>query len=172
MSIKGKFNLNTLACKSSDSIPTAYSTADSPSAEATSKILTPEALKFLTILHRTFNQIRIDLLANRDKVQAELDQGKKLHFLHSTQKIRDDVSWRCAPPGPGLEDRRVEITGPTDRKMVINALGSGAKTFMADMEGEFARLIARVIGPKDQANRDRLELAYLEQLGQWPSQLV
>jgi malate synthase len=111
-------------------------TAESPSSEATSKILTPEALKFLATLHRTFNPIRKQLLANRDKVQAELDSGKHLHFLQSTQKIREDVAWRCAPPGPGLEDRRVEITGPTDRKMVINALGSGAKTFMADFEGE------------------------------------
>lgn len=108
--------------------------AESPSSEATSKILTPEALKFLATLHRTFNPIRKQLLANRDKVQAELDSGKHLHFLQSTQKIREDVAWRCAPPGPGLEDRRVEITGPTDRKMVINALGSGAKTFMADFE--------------------------------------
>lgn len=111
--------------------------AESPSSEATSKILTPEALKFLMILHRTFNPIRKRLLENRDAVQAELDAGKHLHFLHSTQKIREDVAWQCAPPGPGLEDRRVEITGPTDRKMVINALGCGAKTFMADFEGEF-----------------------------------
>ncbi|KAL1405340.1 Malate synthase, glyoxysomal [Vanrija albida] len=97
-------------------------------------ILTPEALKFLTILHRTFDKRRRELLDNRKKVQAELDKGKPLTFLPETKAIRDEVSWHCAPPGPGLEDRRVEITGPTDRKMVINALNSGAKTFMADFE--------------------------------------
>ncbi|AAW45155.1 hypothetical protein CNBL2980 [Cryptococcus deneoformans B-3501A] len=97
-------------------------------------ILSTEALEFLALLHRTFNKRRLELLKNREKVQAELDQGKPLSFLPETREIRENLAWNCAPPGPGLEDRRVEITGPTDRKMVINALNSGAKTFMADFE--------------------------------------
>ena len=68
-------------------------------------------------------------------MQRRLDAGEQLDFPKETAHIRADPSWTCAPPAPGLEDRRVEITGPTDRKMVINALNSGAKTFMADFEG-------------------------------------
>ncbi|WVO24097.1 malate synthase A [Cryptococcus decagattii] len=97
-------------------------------------ILSTQALEFLAVLHRTFNKRRLELLKNREKVQAELDQGKSLSFLPETREIRENLAWSCAPPGPGLEDRRVEITGPTDRKMVVNALNSGAKTFMADFE--------------------------------------
>ncbi|KAK8844808.1 malate synthase A [Kwoniella newhampshirensis] len=97
-------------------------------------IITAPGLEFLAILHRTFEGKRQELLKNREKVQAELDKGKPLTFLPETREIREAPAWRCAPPGPGLEDRRVEITGPTDRKMVINALNSGAKTFMADFE--------------------------------------
>jgi malate synthase len=108
--------------------------APAPSSAATSKILTPEALRFLAVLHRTFDGKRRELLKARDDVQKRLDAGEKLHFLKETAHIRSSPSWRCAPPGPGLEDRRVEITGPTDRKMVINALNSGSKTFMADFE--------------------------------------
>jgi malate synthase len=73
----------------------------------------------------------------RDTIQQRLDSGEQLNFPTETAHIRADPSWVCAPPAPGLEDRRVEITGPTDRKMVINALNSGAKTFMADFEGTF-----------------------------------
>lgn len=65
---------------------------------------------------------------------ANPSQGKPLGFLPETKAVREAPSWQCAPPAPGLQDRRVEITGPTDRKMVINALNSGAKTFMADFE--------------------------------------
>lgn len=105
------------------------------SSEAAQKILTPEALEFLARMHRTFNKTRLSLLAARQDLQKQLDSGSaKLGFLKETEAIRSAPSWRCAPPGPGLEDRRVEITGPTDRKMVINALNSGAKTFMADFE--------------------------------------
>lgn len=76
------------------------------------------------------------LLDVRDAIQLRLDSGEQLDFLKETAHIRADPSWVCAHPAPGLEDRRVEITGPTDRKMVVNALNSGAKTFMADFEGE------------------------------------
>ncbi|ORX35126.1 malate synthase [Kockovaella imperatae] len=102
--------------------------------KGTEKILSNEALEFLATVHRTFDSRRKELLENRRKVQADLDKGKTLKFLSETEAIRKSPAWACAPPGPGLEDRRVEITGPTDRKMVINALNSGAKTFMADFE--------------------------------------
>nr|AOR81604.1 malate synthase [Phaffia rhodozyma] len=101
---------------------------------AQAEILTPEALQFIATLHRTFDGTRKELLLNRLTLQAELDKGAQLTFPPETQHVRDDPNWRGAPIGPGLEDRRVEITGPTDRKMVINALNSGAKTFMADFE--------------------------------------
>jgi malate synthase len=102
---------------------------------AQSQILTDDALKFLAALHRTFESTRQSLLVARETAQKKLDSGIPLEFPPETQAIRNDPAWVCAPPAPGLEDRRVEITGPTDRKMVINALNSGAKTFMADFEG-------------------------------------
>jgi len=106
-----------------------------PGAQA--RILTDDALKFLAALHRTFEPTRQSLLKARESVQKYLDNGGKLDFPPETADIRAEPSWVCAPPAPGLEDRRVEITGPTDRKMVVNALNSGAKTFMADFEGKF-----------------------------------
>ena len=90
------------------------------------QILTPEAIKFLTVLHRNFETERQERLKARAVRQVELDGGKTLDFLPQTRHIREDPAWRCAPPSPGLRDRRVEITGPVDRKMVINALNSGA----------------------------------------------
>ncbi|EAA58182.1 MASY_EMENI Malate synthase, glyoxysomal [Aspergillus nidulans FGSC A4] len=88
------------------------------------KILTKEACAFLAILHRTFNPTRKALLQRRVDRQAEIDKGHLPDFLPETKHIRDDPSWKGAPPAPGLVDRRVEITGPTDRKMVVNALNS------------------------------------------------
>ena len=103
--------------------------------QAVAEILTDDALTFLAALHRTFNSTRQDLLIARDIVQQRLDAGAQLEFPPETAHIRAEPTWICAPPAPGLEDRRVEITGPPDRKMVVNALNSGAKTFMADFEG-------------------------------------
>ena len=103
--------------------------------KAQAQILTEDALKFLAALHRTFESTRQSLLVAREAAQQRLDAGQLLDFPAETKHIRADPSWLCAPPGPGLEDRRVEITGPPERKMVINALNSGAKTFMADFEG-------------------------------------
>jgi len=97
------------------------------------EILTGEALAFLAALQREFGPRRTELLAARKERQAALDSGQDLDFLPETAQIRSG-DWRVAPLGPGLEDRRCEITGPTDRKMVINALNSGAKVFMADFE--------------------------------------
>lgn len=111
--------------------------------EAQSKVLTDDALTFLSALHRTFESTRQSLLVAREATQKRLDAGIPLDFPAETEVIRNDPSWVCAPPAPGLEDRRVEITGPTDRKMVINALNSGAKTFMADFEGMYGHFMAR-----------------------------
>jgi malate synthase len=98
-----------------------------------SEILVPEALKLVAKLHRTFNGRRKELLERRNRRQAELDSGKTPDFLPETAQIRAG-NWRVAPIPRDITDRRVEITGPTDRKMVINALNSGAKVFMADFE--------------------------------------
>jgi malate synthase len=103
--------------------------------QAQAEILTEGALRFLAALHRTFDTTRQHLLSAREAAQARFDAGAPFDFPPETAHIRAEPSWHCAPPSPGLEDRRVEITGPTDRKMVINALNSGAKTFMADFEG-------------------------------------
>jgi malate synthase len=105
-----------------------------PSGHRYSEILTPEALDLVAVLHRELGQRRRDLLAARAARQLELSAGADLDFLTSTEAIRADPSWRVAPAAPGLIDRRVEITGPTDRKMTINALNSGAKVWLADFE--------------------------------------
>jgi malate synthase len=96
-------------------------------------ILTPEALAFAAGLQREFNPRRKELLAARVARQAQLDSGVRPDFLPETLAIREDT-WTCAPLPADLLDRRVEITGPVDRKMIINALNSGAKVFMADFE--------------------------------------
>jgi malate synthase len=103
--------------------------------QAQAEILTEGALQFLAALHQTFDTTRQQLLSAREAAQARFDAGASFDFPPETAHIRAEPSWHCASPSPGLEDRRVEITGPTDRKMVINALNSGAKTFMADFEG-------------------------------------
>jgi malate synthase len=96
-------------------------------------ILTPEALGFLAKLHRLFDGRRRQLLERRTRVQTELDGGRLPDFLPETRSIREG-DWAVAATPPDLLDRRVEITGPVDRKMVINALNSGARTYMADFE--------------------------------------
>ena len=102
---------------------------------AQAELFTDGALQFLAALHRTFESTRKSLLNAREEAQRRYDSGVTLDFAPETAAVRADPSWHCVAPGPGLEDRRTEITGPTDRKMVINALNSGAKTFMADFEG-------------------------------------
>ena len=103
--------------------------------DQTRRILTKEATAFLALLHRSFNERRKALLQRRVIRQAELDKGVLPDFLPETKQIRENVAWKGAPPAPGLIDRRVEITGPTDRKMVVNALNSNVWTYMADFEG-------------------------------------
>jgi malate synthase len=97
------------------------------------EILTDGALEFLAELHHHFNNRRISLLEKRRALQEKLNQGQSLDFLKETKDIRNG-DWTIAPIPEDLKDRRVEITGPVDRKMVINALNSGAKVFMADFE--------------------------------------
>jgi len=97
-------------------------------------VLTPDALAFLVKLHRTFDARRRQLLQARVERQSRLDNGEKPTFLAETRAIREDSKWRVAPIPSDLQKRYVEITGPTDKKMVINALNSGADMFMADFE--------------------------------------
>ncbi len=109
------------------------STATLPRNEVESQILTPEAQAFLAKLARTFEDRRQDLLARRRVRQQQIDAGHLPDFLPETRTIREQ-EWTVAPIPPDLVDRRVEITGPVDRKMIINALNSGANVFMADFE--------------------------------------
>jgi len=97
------------------------------------EILTPAALEFVARLHRRFNSRRRELLARRLQVQEQLDAGRQPDFLPETRRLRESA-WRVVDLPADLRDRRVEITGPTDRKMVINALNCGASTYMADCE--------------------------------------
>ena len=97
------------------------------------EVLTSDALEFIARLHRAFDATRRELLDLRRQRQAELDAGGTLDFLPDTQDVRDG-DWTIAPEPDALQNRRVEITGPTSRKMVINALNSGATGFMADFE--------------------------------------
>jgi malate synthase len=112
--------------------------------DADREILTPDALELLADLHRTFEARRQELLAARESRYAELAAGGTLDFLPKTREIREG-DWQVAPPAPGLVDRRVEITGPTDRKMTINALNSGAKVWLADFEDASTPLWRNVI---------------------------
>jgi len=120
------------------------------------EILTPQALAFVGKLARKFEKRRRELLAARRKRQSEFDAGALPHFLTETRDIRDG-EWTVAPVPHDLQDRRVEITGPTDRKMVINALNSGASVFMADFEDANAptwdNMIEGQINLRDAVNR-------------------
>jgi malate synthase len=105
-----------------------------PKRDRFDEVLTPGAVGLFAALQRELGGRRQELLAARAARQQELSAGGTLDFLAATQPIRDDPAWRVAAPAPGLVDRRVEITGPTDRKMTINALNSGAKVWLADFE--------------------------------------
>ncbi|MDP9906753.1 malate synthase A [Arthrobacter bambusae] len=98
------------------------------------EVLTPDALEFVAALHRATAERRQELMQARHARRGQIASGQDPRFLPETADIRNDPNWRVAPPAPGLEDRRVEITGPVDRKMTINALNSGAKVWLADME--------------------------------------
>ncbi|MFF9376425.1 malate synthase A [Streptomyces griseoluteus] len=98
------------------------------------EVLTGPALDFLAELHRRFTPRRNELLARRTERRAEIARTGTLDFLPETAGVRADDSWRVAPAPPALQDRRVEITGPADRKMTVNALNSGARIWLADFE--------------------------------------
>ncbi|HEX9064022.1 MAG TPA: malate synthase A [Streptosporangiaceae bacterium] len=110
------------------------------------EILTPQALDLVARLQRELGQRRAELLAARAARQQQLSAGANLDFLPETEHIRADPSWRVAPPAPGLVDRRVEITGPTEAKMTINALNSGAKVWLADFEDANTPLWDNMVG--------------------------
>jgi malate synthase len=105
-----------------------------PRGDRYDEILTPDALRLLASLQRELGPRRAALLAARETRQVEISAGGTFDFLPGTRQIRDDPAWRVVAPAPGLVDRRVEITGPTERKMTINALNSGANVWLADFE--------------------------------------
>jgi len=111
---------------------------------ADEEILTPDALDFVARLHRELNPRRVELLERRQQRQGDLDRGALPGFLPETKGIREG-GWRVAPPPADLQDRRCEITGPVDRKMMINALNSGARVFMADYEDANSPTWANVV---------------------------
>src|SRR6202789_386506 len=105
-----------------------------PAGDRYDEILTPRAIDLIAALHAELAPRRFEALAARRRRQAGLSRGEMLDFLPETAEIREDLEWRVAPPAPGLVDRRVEITGPTDKKMTVNALNSGANVWLADFE--------------------------------------
>ncbi len=119
-------------------------TVKGPMRQGYDRVLSPEALTFVAHLERRFGAERRKLLAARDERQARLDRGEFPDFLPETEEVRRG-HWRVPSPPPDLTDRRVEITGPVDRKMVINALNSGANCFMADFEDSLTPTWANLI---------------------------
>ncbi|MFZ3495954.1 malate synthase A [Streptomyces sp. 5.8] len=110
------------------------------------EILTAEALEFIGRLDAAFADRRLGILKERTRRSAHLADGKRLAFPLATRAVRDDPHWRVAPQSPGLTDRRVEITGPPERRMTVNALNSGARVWMADFEDATAPTWDNVIG--------------------------
>ncbi|MCT4352199.1 malate synthase A [Streptomyces sp. Je 1-79] len=110
------------------------------------EILTPAALDFVGRLADAFGERRQWLLKERRRQAIRLATGSPLDFPVATSAVRNDTSWRVAPPAPGLTDRRVEITGPPDRRMAVNALNSGARVWMADFEDATSPTWGNVIG--------------------------
>ena len=124
------------------------------------RILSPEALAFVADLQRRFGALRLDLLQRREARQTELDAGVRPDFLIATAHIRES-DWTVAPAPADLADRRVEITGPAEPKMMINALNSGARVFMADLEDALSPTWANVIaGQAAIADATRGRLAF------------
>ncbi|WP_181765988.1 malate synthase A [Streptomyces albidus (ex Kaewkla and Franco 2022)] len=127
------------------SVPSPVEIVDAPAVERQGEVLTDEALDFLAALHRRFTPSRNELLAQRADRRAEIARTSSLDFLSSTAHIRDG-DWQVADCPEALNDRRVEITGPTDRKMTINACNSGAKVWLADFEDASAPTWENVVG--------------------------
>ncbi|MFE9814726.1 malate synthase A [Streptomyces sp. NBC_00236] len=125
--------------------PSSLAIVDAEPLPRQDEVLTPAALAFVAELHRRFTPRRDELLARRGERRAEIARTSTLDFLPETAAIRADDSWKVAPAPAALNDRRVEITGPTDRKMTINALNSGAKVWLADFEDASAPTWENVI---------------------------
>lgn len=117
-----------------------------PAVPGIDEVLTPEALAFVAELHARFAGRRHDLLLDRQRRRDRFANGLDPDFRPETAHVREDPTWRVAGAGPGLEDRRVEITGPTDRKMTVNALNSGAKVWLADLEDATSPTWENVVG--------------------------
>ncbi len=131
-----------------------------PLPESASRALCNEALEFVARLHRRFDPRREELLARRAERQAALDAGAMPRFLDETAAVRSG-DWRVATAPPALLDRRVEITGPVDRKMMINALNSGASVFMADFEDSLSPTWENVVlGHENLIDAVRRSLAF------------
>lgn len=120
--------------------------------EACGRVLTPEAVEFVAALHRRFNPRRLELLLKRQERQVLIESGALPDFLAETEDVRS-ADWRVGPCPADLQDRRVEITGPVDAKMVINALNSGASCFMADFEDALSPTWRNVIEGQDNLRR-------------------
>ncbi|TPQ19528.1 malate synthase A [Streptomyces sporangiiformans] len=125
--------------------PTPLAIVDAEPLPRQEEVLTDAALAFVAELHRLFTPRRDELLARRAERRAEIARTSTLDFLPETAAVRADDSWTVAPSPAALDDRRVEITGPTDRKMTINALNSGAKVWLADFEDASAPTWENVI---------------------------
>jgi len=118
-----------------------------PTGERFDEILTPAAVDFIAKLDNAFAGRRRELLDERRRRREQLAAGERsLGFLPETRWIRNDPSWQVAQPAPGLEDRRVEITGPTEKKMTVNALNSGARVWLADFEDATSPTWQNIIG--------------------------
>ena len=116
-----------------------------PAVPGGDEILTDDALAFVADLQRRFGPTRLDLLRRREERQVELDAGVRPDFLVATREVRES-DWTVAPAPADLDDRRVEITGPAEAKMMINALNSGARVFMADLEDALSPTWANAVG--------------------------
>src|SRR5580658_2941744 len=133
-----------------------------PVTDSHAEILTPAAIGFIVDLHRTFNSRRKQLLAARHERQQRIDAGERPDFLPETRHIRES-EWSVAPIPDDILDRRVEITGPVDRKMIINALNSGAKVFMADFEDSSTPLWTNLLdGHINLRDANRREITYTD----------
>src|SRR5439155_1815532 len=133
-----------------------------PKLERSEEVLTPLALQLLASLHRRFKPRRLELLAARAKRQAEFDDGALPDSRRATEAVRAG-KWGISPVPKDLEDRRVEITGPVDRKMIINALNAPVQAFMADFEDSssptWENMVSGQINLRDAINRD---IGYLD----------
>ncbi|MGV9555655.1 malate synthase A [Streptomyces sp. NPDC003401] len=127
-------------------VPSPAAVVDAGPLPRQEEVLTDAALAFVAELHRRFTPRRDELLARRAERRAEIARTCTLDFLPETAAIRADDSWRVAPAPAALEDRRVEITGPVDRRMTVNALNSGARVWLADFEDASAPTWENVVG--------------------------